>query len=287
VNRKDIIAFILISIGWGSSFFWVKVALEELQPFTLVALRLFIGAACLAVTMLFTKERMPRGWSEWWPLLAVGLTNVAIPLVVTSWGQIFIDSGVAAILLSTVPLFTVLLAQFMLNDDKITMSRGAGLVAGFAGVVLILLRDVGSSGSTAWGYASQLIGSALYSFSAVLARRTMRNTSVMVQSFVPIAFADALIWLAVPFVESPINLPQTRSAIVAILFLGLICSYLTYVMYYYLLHSIGPTRMSMVTYTFPLVGVILGVAFLNEAIDLSLVLGAGLVLGSVFVVNRA
>jgi drug/metabolite transporter (DMT)-like permease len=288
MKQKDILAFIGLSIAWGSSFFWVKVALEELGPFTLVALRLLLGGVSLGVIAYATKTKLPKSWREWWPFLLIGLTNVAFPLVLTSWGQIFIDSGVAAILLSTVPIFTVVIAHFILSDDRLTLVRALGIFVGFAGVVVLLLRDVDlNAGSSAIGYATQLIGSLFYAASAVLARYTLKNTSVILQAFIPLALADLILWGLVPLVESPIHLPHIPIVVVSILFLGFICSCVGYLLYYYLIHSIGPTRTSMITYVFPLVGVGLGVLFLNELIDLQLVVGALLVLGSVFVVNRA
>jgi drug/metabolite transporter (DMT)-like permease len=288
MKQKDILAFIGLSIAWGSSFFWVKVALEELGPFTLVALRLLLGGLSLGVIAYATKTKLPKGWREWWPFLLIGLTNVAFPLVLTSWGQIFIDSGVAAILLSTVPIFTVLIAHFVLSDDRLTWIRALGIFVGFAGVVVLLLRDVNlDAAASAVGYATQLIGSLFYAASAVLARRTLKDTSVILQAFIPLAFADLILWGFVPLVESPVHLPHIPIVVVAILFLGFVCSCVGYLLYYYLIHSIGPTRTSMITYVFPLVGVGLGVLFLNELMDLQLVAGALLVLGSVFVVNKA
>ncbi|MGH2581477.1 MAG: DMT family transporter [Anaerolineales bacterium] len=287
MKPKDILAFIGLSLAWGSSFFWVKIALDELGPFNLVALRLLVGAVALAIVALIRRLEWPKTSKHWSPLITLALINVAVPLVITAWGQQFIDSGIAAILLSTVPLFTVTFSQFFLRDDRITWMRAAGLLVGFSGVVVLLLRDVSSDAvSTFWGYASQLTGSVMYSAATVLARRTLQGVSFILQSLIPIALADALIWLFVPFVESPIQLPQTTPGITAILFLGIISSCVAYLLFYYLLHAIGPTRSNMVTYTFPLVGVLLGVTFLNESLDLPLLLGAALVVGSVFVVNR-
>jgi drug/metabolite transporter (DMT)-like permease len=179
------------------------------------------------------------------------------------------------------------IAHFALHDDKLTWLRALGIAAGFAGVVIILLRDVGGGSSTFWGYATQLIGSLLYGAATVFARRTLQGVSVILQALIPIAFADALLWIIVPFVEFPLAFPNTPLVIGAMLFLGLVCSCFAYLFYYYLIHSIGPTRTSMIAYIFPLVGVALGVLFLNELIDLRLVIGAALVLGSVFIVNRA
>jgi len=288
MKRKDLLAFVGLSLGWGSSFFWVKVALQELGPFTLVALRLLLGALGLGLIAAFSRPKLPRERVVWGTLAVIGVTNVAIPFTIATWGQNFIDSGVASILFSTIPLITMVIAQFVLRDDKLTLMRALGLFAGFGGIVLLLLRDVNLGGrSSLLGYASQLIGAVFYAASGVLARRNLKGISVIIQSLVPIAFADALLWIFVPLVESPIRLPQSTVAIVAILFLGVVSSCLAYLMYYYLLHSIGPTRTSMVTYLFPPVAVFLGVLFLGERLDLSLILGAALVLGSVFVVNRA
>lgn len=286
MKPKDLWAFIGLSLAWGSSFFWVKIALDELGPFTLVALRLLLGAVGLAIFAYFTKPPRPSGAATWRMLLFIGLTNVAIPFVVTTWGQIFIDSAVASILLSSVPLFTIIVAQFMLDDDKFTGMRGLALLAGFAGVVILLQRDIGSGESTWWGYAAQLFGSFFYAFSGVLARKHLQAVPLVYQSLVPILFADMLIWLTVPFVESPIQLPATSLVWSAIMWLGFICSCFAYLFYYYLLHSIGPTRTSMVTYVFPVVGVALGVLFLGEGLDLALVAGDILILGSLYIVNR-
>jgi drug/metabolite transporter (DMT)-like permease len=287
VDRKQVLAFVALSLAWGASFFWIKVALSELGPFTLVALRLLVGGLLLGLTAWLRKVSLPRGWAEWWPLLLLGVINIAVPLVVTSWGQLFIDSGVASILLSTVPLFTVVMAHFLLHDDKLTWMRAAGLLIGFLGVVLLLLRDVGGGSSTFWGYATHMVGAVLYSYAAVMARQYMRKQSLILQAFIPVAFGDLLIWAMLPFTEFPLHLPQQTMPIIAILFLGAVSSFAGYLLYYYLIHSVGPSRMSMVTYTFPLVGVLLGVIALGELLDLSLIMGAALVLGSVFLVNRS
>lgn len=124
-------------------------------------------------------------------------------------------------------------------------------------------------------------------FSAVFARKALHDHSVIVQALVPTAFSGALVWAAVPFVESPVQAPTQLLPLLGILFLGGVSSYLAYMLYYYLIRAIGPARMSMTTYTFPLVGIVLGVLFLDEALDAYLLLGGALVLGSVFVVNRS
>jgi drug/metabolite transporter (DMT)-like permease len=106
------------------------------------------------------------------------------------------------------------------------------------------------------------------------------------QSLIPILVAEIVLWGTVPFVESPIQIPQSGLVWAAIIWLGLLGSGVAFLLYFYLLHAIGPTRSSMVTYTFPITGIAMGAIFLNESLDLGLILGAVLVVGSLLIVNR-
>jgi drug/metabolite transporter (DMT)-like permease len=217
----------------------------------------------------------------------LGIIQTALPFLLITWGQQFIDSAVAAILNSTVPLFTMLLAHWYLQDDRLTLQRVIALLIGFFGVVVLLVRDLdGGTQSSLLGQAAVLVAAICYAFSAVFARRNAKGVSPIVQAFVPLLVADALMWALVPLFESPLVLPSLPISWLAILWLGLIGSCIAYLLYYYLLHAIGPTRTTMVTYTFPVVGVALGVIFLNETLDINLLLGAVLVVTSIVIVNR-
>lgn len=285
--RLELLAFVALCLAWGGAFYWIKVALEQLPPFTLVGWRLLVGASLLGVHAYFVRPQWPRGWAQWWPLLLMGLINMAVPWVMTTSGQQYIDSGVASIMLSTMPLFTVILAYFVLKEERLRGGQWLGLLVGFAGVVLLLLRDVGGGGSTWWGYFSHLLAAFLYAASAVFARKALHPHSVVVQALVPTLFSAALVWLLVPLVERPVQAPTQWLPLLGVLYLGVFSSYLAYLLYYYLIRAIGPARVSLTTYTFPLVGVVMGVLFLGETLDPALLLGGGLVLGSVFIVNQA
>lgn len=286
MKTKDWAAFIALSLAWGSSFLWIKIGLQELGPITLVALRLLFGILGLLVVMAFNRPNFPDTRRLWGALVILGIMNTALPFLLITWGQQFIDSAVAAILNSTVPLFTMLMAHWYLQDDRLTIHRVVGLLIGFIGVVVLLFRDlVGGTQSSLLGQAAVLLAAICYAFSSVFARRNARGVSPIVQAFVPLLVADAVMWALVPLLESPLVLPSLPITWVAVIWLGLIGSCIAYLLYFYLLHSIGPTRTTMVTYTFPVLGVALGVIFLGETLDLNLVLGAALVVGSIWIVN--
>lgn len=287
MKRKDWLAFIALSLAWGSSFFWIKIAIEEIGPFTLVAWRLFFGIVTLLLVVALRRPEWPSQKKIWLALLVLGLSNTAIPFVLISWAEVFIDSAVASILNSSVPLFTMVIAHFSLSDDRLNRQRVIGLLVGFVGVIVLVQRDL--SAGLEFNLIAQgaiILAVIFYAVSAVFARRNTKGVSPVVRALVPLVAADFLLWGITPAIESPLTVPALPLTWIALLWLGVVGSGIAYLLYFYLLHSVGPTRATMVTYTFPLVGVTLGVGFLNERLDFSLILGAVLVIASLLIVNR-
>lgn len=286
MKTKDWLAFAVLSLAWGTSFFWIKIAVSEIGPFTLVAFRLLFGVLGLVAVVFATRPTFPRKPGAWLALVVLGLTNVAVPFTLISWGEMFIDSAVGSVLNSSVPLFTAVLAHFLVAEDRLNLQKGSGLLLGFAGVLVLVWRDVENIGTGGfWGQGAVLLAAVFYAFSAIYARRNAAGVSSIVQAFVQVLAADTVMWLAVSVVESPVTIPQLPITWVALVWLGLIGSCLAYMMYFYLIKSVGPTRMSQVAYTFPVVGILFGTLFLGESFDWQLVLGAALVVGSILIVN--
>jgi drug/metabolite transporter (DMT)-like permease len=264
---------------------WIKIAVQEVGPITLVAFRVLFGLLFGIVVILIQRVQLRRSLREWSPLLLLGITNVAIPFFLISWGEQSIDSAVAAILDATVPLFTILIAHYLLHDDKMTVPKVAGLLIGFAGVVILMSKDIGASFGSILGQLAVVLASAFYAGSAVYARRTTEDTPSILRSAGPLVSATVIMWLATFIVESPVHIPQVGITWIALLFLGVIGSGLAFIMSYYLIHEIGPTRTSMVTYLFPIGGLLLGVIFLDEKLSWQLLAGTMLVIASLAVVN--
>jgi drug/metabolite transporter (DMT)-like permease len=210
---------------------------------------------------------------------------VALPFFLISWGEQSIYSAVAAILDATVPLFTILIAHYLLRDDKMTWPKVLGLLMGFAGVVILMSKDFGASLGSVLGQLAVVLASVFYAGSAVYARKTTEDTTGIMRSVGPLVSATAVMWLATFLVESPVQIPQWGITWIALLFLGVLGSGVAFIMLYYLVHEIGPTRTSMVTYLYPLGGVILGVAFLNEELSWQSMIGAALIVLSLVVAN--
>jgi len=287
MKLRDWVTFWTLGLIWGSSFLWIKIALDNVGPFTLVAWRLLIGVAGLALVVLFRRPTFPRGRRIYGLLALLGLTNTALPFLLISWGEQSIDSAVASILNGTVPLFAMVFAHFALQDDRMTRARVAGLILGFLGVIVLMSGELapGGFGVGGLGQLAVLLAATLYAFSSVFARKSLHGLPPVVQAFLPLIVADLFIWTGAVAIEAPAIVPTTGLTWFALSWLGLLGSCAAYLLYFSLLHRVGPTRTTMVTYVFPVVGLVLGIVFLQEPVTPSLLIGAAMVVAGILVVN--
>jgi len=287
VKLKEWGAFLLLGTIWGTSFLWIKIAVEEIGPLTLVAFRVMFGLLGLLVVMAVQRKAFPRDRRTLGLYLLLSLFQTAIPFALISWGETEIASSLASILNGTLPLFTIVIAHFWLADEKITLTSIMGLIVGFAGVVTLVSRDIGPEGLTGsvLGQLAVVGASISYAIGATFTRKYLRGQQPVVQSTMTLLFANLLIWPAALIGESPFTLPTLPITWIALLWLGLLGSCTAYLLYFFLINTWGATRASVVTYIFPVVGLFLGLIFLQEDFDLLLGIGSLLIVAGVVVLN--
>jgi drug/metabolite transporter (DMT)-like permease len=277
-------AFALLALLFGSAFFWIKLAVRELPPFTLVALRLSIAGVGLAVAMRLSGQRVSRAPRVLAAYGVMAVLNTALPFTLIAWGQAGVDSALAAILVGTMPLFTVLVAHVWLDDERMTVPRVVGLLVGFVGVVVLLGREAGS-GARPEGVLAILAASACYAAAAAFARKRLREEPPLAQATMVVVIAAGLSWLGVVAVERPLVVPLSPVTWLAVTWLGLAGSFLAYLLYFGLLAVWDATRVSVVQYVAPVIGVVLGVVVLGEAADWRLLTSGALVLTAIPIVH--
>ena len=286
---KEWLAFSAVGLIWGTSFLWIKIAVTEISPFVLVAFRTFFGALGL-VGIMWIQKSFPRSWKEFRPWLGVfavvGLINVALPFVLISWSEQYITSGIAAILDSAVPLFSMLIAPLVLRDDPMTLPKTTGLVIGFVGVVVLFSPELAQGINQGLiGQLGMLLATLCYAAGSIYARLKARGLAPQLQAFLQLSLASVMVWLFTAAAERPIAMPHLAITWLALLWLGLLGSCVAYILFFGLMNTIGPTRTTMVTYIPPLVGVILGAIFLGERLNWQAILGGALILSGIAVVN--
>ncbi len=286
MSLKHWIVFILLGAIWSASFLWIKIAVAEIGPLTLVAYRVLFGLITGVIIAVALRAPFPRDWKTWRIVSLLGVINVAIPFFLITWGEQTIDSAVASILNATVPLFTIVIAHFFTHDDKITAPKVLGLLIGFLGVVILLSKDLDPGAhNSVLGQAAVILASLFYAIGVTYARRNTQHIPVQIRGTLTLFSPVALMWAIAPVAEAPFKIPALPITWIALLWLGVLGSGLAFIMNYYLIHEIGPTRATLVTYIFPLGGVLLGVIFLNEQLSWQLAIGSALIISSIAVVN--
>ena len=284
-SQIDWLVFVGLSFMWGSSYLFIKIGVETLTPFTLIALRLGIGLILLATVVMLARETLPREPRIYGHLLVMALINITIPFFLITTAEQTTDSALAAIINGSVPLFTIVIAALLLDDEPITINRLVGLAVGFIGVVVIVSRGLGSAESSLSGELA-LIGSSIsYAAGAVYARRNVRGLRPMIPALFQVGFAFVITAVLALLTERPFQTQFRPDAVFAVVWLGILGSGFAYLAVFRLFRNWGATRTTLVAYLLPVWGIVLGYVVLHEAIDARIILGTGLVIGGVALVN--
>lgn len=286
-NRLDWLLFVALGFFWGSSYLFIKIGVEAgLEPFTLVALRLLFGALLLAAVVLAAREALPRQPRVYAHFAVLSVLSVALPFSLITWAEQSVDSALAAILTAPVPLFVMIIAAFVLQDERITPNRLIGLALGLVGVAVLVGFDPADlQGGTLIAEVA-LLGAALsYAAGGVYARRMLHGLRPMVPAVMQVTFALISCTVLAFIFERPLDARPGFDAIFAVAWLGLLGSGLAYLIFFRLLERWGATRTSMVAYLLPVFGIVLGALVLAEPIDARLLLGTALVIAGIALVN--
>lgn len=286
-------AFAALAAIWGSSYLFIKIADRELAAFTLVTVRLALGATGLWIITALMRLPAPHDRRTLLHMAGLGLINTALPFVLITWGEKAVDSGVTSVLLASVPLFALLIAHFALHDERITWLRTVGLLVGFVGVIVIFgenLGQIGSSGvlgsATLVGQAAIMLASACYGAGGVMARKLTSQLHPIIASTYQVTGAFIFVLIGALATEWPLRLQMGGGTLFAVSWLGLLGTCTGYVIFFYLIHQWGATRTSLVTYVIPVVSVALGAIVLQEKTDWRLLAGFVLIVGGMALVNR-
>jgi drug/metabolite transporter (DMT)-like permease len=209
-----------------------------------------------------------------------------LPIFLISWGELWVDSGTAAVLNSLVPIFSLILAGLIIHTEPVSRLRVSGLLLGFVGAFLLASRELVLQGDpmVLLGCGAVILASISYAAGASYARYRIRSTHRYVVAAGTLLFAALYTWI-LALVADGLVLPVQVDTLVAIVWLGLLGSFVAYLCFFFLIERLGATVASMVTYVFPIVGVALGVIFLAETLDWRLAAGTALVVVGIAIVG--
>jgi drug/metabolite transporter (DMT)-like permease len=274
-SLKSLSLLLALALIWGSAFVLVKFALTSLPPLTLAWFRIAFASVTLYACARWQGSVFPKGDRQFWTGAAItGLTGMALPFSLIAWGLTGTSSGIAAILIATVPLWTMLLAHVFVPDEAMTGRRLMGVVLGFVGI-LLLFTDKTGGGSKAFSAGLILMASLSYSVMGIFIKKnTVHDT---------LAFSTAFTWCGLAFLtpvalvaERPWTLAPESAAMVSVAVLGAVHTGLATVLLMRLVGLAGVTYASLTNYLAPVATVILAAIFLSERLPASA--GAGFLL---------
>jgi drug/metabolite transporter (DMT)-like permease len=264
-----------LSMLWGGSFFFAKVALGTLGPFTVVFCRVALAALALNIV------RPLRRGSPWRTYFAMGALNNAIPFALIFWGQTHIASGLASILNATTPLFTVVVAHALTNDEKMTGAKVAALLAGLAGVTVLIGPDAfARPTASVWGQLACLGAALSYAFAGIYGRRFRAMGIAPLDAAAGQVTASTVLILPIMLiVEQPWTLAALppASTWAALAGLALLSTALAYVLYFRILAAAGATNLLLVTFLIPVTSILLGALLLHERLEPRHIAGMALI----------
>src|SRR5215469_4718333 len=259
-----------LSVLWGGSFFFVGVAVKELPPLTIVALRVGFAALALYAVSRLMGLHVPATRAAWTAFLGMGLLNNVVPFGLIVWGQTHIASGVAAILNATTPLFTAIVAHRLTADEKLTASRLLGVFAGFMGVAVMIGGAALHARDSAVLAEIAVLGAAVsYAFASVFGRRfRAMGIAPIATATGQVTAATIVLAPAALLVDRPWTLPwPSAHAIAAVAGLALVSTALAYVLFFRVLATAGALNVALVTFLIPVSAILLGVLVLGETLQ--------------------
>lgn len=258
---------------WGLSFFFVELALPSFAPFTLVFVR--VALACGLMFWLIRRHRSRRIIRNRWRLyILLGFFSSAFPFLCFSWGQQYIESGLASILNALTPLF-ILLFALVIGRERYSGIRAFGLLLGFGGVVVLMKPDTAAS---EWGgIIAACLAATSYAIGTHIAWGRATRYSVRENAYGQLFFASLLL-LPFTLYEQPWQADFQPLAVAAVIMLGILSTFFAYLIYYYLLHMTGGVNAMLSVLLVPVVAVTLGIVFLDEHFSSRFLIGGGLII---------
>ncbi len=259
-----------LSVLWGGSFFFAKVALAELQPLTVVFCRVALAALALNVVLVMADRPLFRRGTPWRSFAAMGMLNNLLPFGLIFWGQTQIASGLASILNATTPLFSLLVGHFIAREERIGGLKFGALLLGLGGVVVLMGPRAIIAAPDIAGQLACLGAALSYAFAGVFGRRFSRLGVAPLDAAAGQVTASAMLILPIMLmVDRPWELraPPSFPTWSALMGLALLSTALAYVLYFRILAVAGPTNLLLVTFLIPVTAIGLGAWVLGERLQ--------------------
>lgn len=283
----NLLLLLILGTIWGSSYLFIKIVVAEVPVFTLVAVRLTLAALAMWLILRIRCSSIPRSRRIWRAYAVLGFMGLAMPHLLISWGEQYISSGLASLLQATTPIFTVILAHFLTNDERVTMAKSIGVIIGFVGVGILMLPDLRQGLRASLLGQLAVVGASLcYAGGAIYSRSRLRGQPALVSAAGQITMGMVYMLPASLLIDRPFDLSPSLTVLASWLVLAILGTAVAYVIYFTLIERSTATFTTMVTYIIPVNGLMLGALVLNESLDVTMLGSLALILLGVLLVRK-
>jgi drug/metabolite transporter (DMT)-like permease len=286
--RRGYLALITLALIWGAAFLFIKLAVRDVGPATLVFARSFFGALTLGVIFAVRRQTpFPPGTrSRMLPFLTMAIVGSLIPWGAIAFGEQSISSALASILNATTPLWTAVFAYWVTPAERPSTLNYVGVAIGFLGTGILIAPDLIGQPlrATTIGTLAVAAAAASYAVAALFQRRRLRAVSPLQVGFWQLALTTPLALAVASPTIGATHLHLTSVA--AMLFLGVGGSGIAYLLYYFMMNTLGATRATTLTFLLPVTAVFWGATLLQESITIPILAGMAVILFGVFLTSR-
>lgn len=282
------VAWVTLCIVWSSTWLAIKIGLRDLPPISFVAIRFLIAIIVLVAVSIGRTRLLPLRRSEYVVLAITGILMFAVNYTLLFWAELFVSSGLAAVLQATIPIFGMVFAHWMLPNEPLRLQRLAGAMIALGGVTVICSKLLGFNGLLAfWGGVAVVVGAASAAYANVLVKaRAIQLAPAMLAAWQMIFGTAPLLILGFAIDGNPARFHWTITAIFCLFYLAIIGSALTFLLLYWLLPRLTIAQLQSISLITPPGAVMLGWLMGGETFPTSSLLGAGLVLTGVWMIFR-
>ena len=281
-TRTDYIVLFALGALWGSSFGAIKIALHGVTPLTVMSVRILLAGAALLLLIRVRKTPFPRGIQNWIKIGWMALFGTLIPFFLVPWGQLQIDSSLAAILMAVNPLFALTLGHFFSDHESFTLRQLLAMLVGFSGILLVFGENaISSINGNIWAQLAVIGAGLCYTISGVIVSRVRGASadSVSASIFICSSVIVFPLWM---ILEQPWSLHFETESLLALTHLGLVSTGMAFLMRYYIILRAGAVFLSYVAFIIPMFGILFGILFLGETISVNTMGAVVLILSGVY-----
>ncbi|MCU0854463.1 MAG: DMT family transporter [Rhodobacteraceae bacterium] len=276
----------LLSLLWGASFLSIRTTLDEVPVLTSVAHRVTWAAVALWLVVIATRTPLPKRARVWGALLVMGMLNNVIPFTLMAWGQLHIETGLAAILNAATAVWGTLIAAAVFRDERLTVRKAAGVALGFGGVaVAVGAGALAALDPRSLGQLAVVAGTVSYAFAAVWARARLKGLPPVVAAAGMLTGAALVMAPFAVAVEGRPSFALAPVTWVAMGYVALVATAFAYLLYYRVLAMAGSANLLLVTLIIPPVAILLGAWVRGEALPPHAFAGLGMLAAGLLVLD--